>query len=408
MTRATPLDPAPRPRAGRRGASARGPGQGEPAAPMHLLRHIFERQPLSQSNLRDLSGFSMSTVSQTVRRLAAHGIVRELGHRKEQVGRPQVLLGIDPGFASVIGVQLNAERNRVVMTALGGRLVNEQALKPGPLTPGEVADALARFLKAVPGGRVAGVGVSLAGLVDAATGTCVASTVLGWRDVPVASLLAARLGLPVQVENDANALALATMVFGQLGSVASAAIVTLGEGIGAAIVLDRQLYRGRHGSAGEIGHMKVSDAPTPPCHCGQTGCLEMMASSRAVLQAIAEATGGRVRASTLVELDGRAEPEVAAILQRAGHHLGASLAGLALTLDPDAVYLAMEPYLASRILIEAVTSSFGAHRFKLGRPPTPLRFLTDIDRMWALGAAGIAVGKYIDQIASSLSDDDPA
>ena len=342
-----------------------------PNVTARILRLIVENAPISQSDLKVRSGLSMSTVSQATNRLLAQEIVQELGLRRVSMGRPKTLLGLNPDRASVIGIQLNAERNLIVMTDLSGNLLGEQQMPSGTLTPRQLGDALAKFLRGVEEKRVGAIGLALSGLVDAENGYCIRSKVLDWDNVPIAHLLEERFSLPVFIENDANAMAMAALVFGQLGAAQSAVIATYGKGIGAGIILNRQLYRGRHGKAGEIGNGLVGD--------GSLRLLEDVASSRAILQRVAA---------------------------QAGRELGFSLANLSVAYDPDVVYLAMEPHMASRILLDHITQSFQAYRLKLTPHMTPLQFLTESNRMWALGAAGFAVNRLLDLLAAQ-ADEEP-
>jgi len=366
-----------------------------PNVTARILRLIVENAPISQSDLKVRTGLSMSTVSQATNRLLAQEIIQELGLRRVSMGRPKTLLGLNPERASVVGIQLNAERNLIVMTDLNGNLLGEQQIPSGAMTPRQLSDALAKFLRGVEGKRVSAIGLALSGLVDAEQGICIRSNVLDWDNVPIAQLLSERFSLPVFIENDANAMAMAAMVFGQLGNVHSAVIATYGKGIGAGILLDRQLYRGRHGKAGEIGHALLGD--------GSMRLLEDVASSRAILQRLA--SGQASKSVTLKSLDAAPTPDALAALEEAGRHLGISLANLSIAYDPDVVYLAMEPQMASRILLDHITLNFQAYRLKLTPQTTPLQFLTESSRMWALGAAGFAINKLLDLLAAQANDE---
>lgn len=368
-----------------------------PNVSARLLRLIVENSPISQSDLKVRSGLSMSTVSQATNRLLAKGIIHELGLRRESIGRPKILLGLDPDQAAVVGIQLNAERNLIVMTDLNGKLIGEQQIPSGAMTPKQLSDALAKFLKTVDADKVGAIGLALSGIVDPDSGSCVRSKVLDWTNVPIANILSERFNIPVYIENDANAMALATLVFGQLGSAQSAIIATYGKGIGAGIIIERQLYRGRHGNAGEIGNGLIGD--------GTPTNLEEVASSSAILSALAAQHVDGPAITHLLDIDQQPSPAALDILARAGHYLGISLANLSIALDPDVVYLAMEPSMASRILLENITMSFQVNRLKLTPQLTPLMFLTDSNRMWALGAAGFAVNKLIDILAASADEE---
>lgn len=366
-----------------------------PNVTARILRLIVENAPISQSDLKIRSGLSMSTVSQATNRLLAQNVVHELGLRRVSMGRPKTLLGLNPDCASVVGIQLNAERNLIIMTDLNGNLLSEQQIPSGAMTPRQLGDALAKFLRGVEDKRVGAIGLALSGLVDAENGYCIWSRALDWNNVPIARQLAERFSLPVFIENDANAMAMAALVFGQLGNAESAIIATYGKGIGAGIVLNRQLYRGRHGKAGEIGNALLGD--------GSQRLLEDVASSKAILQRVSK--GDDSSPLTLQALDLRPGPEVLETLEEAGRHLGISLANLSVAYDPDVVYLAMEPQMASRILLDHITQAFQAYRLRLTPQVTPLQFLTESNRMWALGAAGFAINKLLDLLAARADED---
>src|SRR5688572_9564838 len=130
-------------------------------------------------------------------------------------------------------------------------------------------------------GPVAGVGFGIPSLVDQRRGTAVSTVHLPLRDVPFRDVMAERLGLPVWVDNDANAALLAEARAGAARGAMTAALLTLGTGIGGAILVDGRIVHGARGGAGELGHMVV-DVDGPPCPCGNAGCLEALASGNAL------------------------------------------------------------------------------------------------------------------------------
>jgi len=163
-----------------------------------------------------------------------------------------------------------------------------------------VVDRIAEVIHESHDGPIAGVGVAFPGIVNVTTGTVSRAVNLHWDELPLAELLSARIGAPVWVENDVQAAALAVCQLGLAGEARSLAYVSVGTGIGAAIVIDGAVWHGAHGMAGEIGHVMV--APEGPiCSCGLRGCLETVASGPAVARQAAEAlTAGA--SSVLVEL----------------------------------------------------------------------------------------------------------
>ncbi|HEV7627910.1 MAG TPA: ROK family protein, partial [Streptomyces sp.] len=189
--------------------------------------------------------------------------------------------------------------------------------------------------------RPAGLAVAVPGLVARSSTTVVHAPNLGWYDTDIATHLPGPL--QVTVDNEANFGALAELWLGQGGSTPRDFIHVSAEvGIGAAIVLDGELLRGRRGFAGELGHVPV-EPDGPSCACGGSGCLEQYAGEAAVLRAAGiEAGGAGGRSAALAKLRARAEEgEAAAVgaLDRAGKALGIALAGAVNLLDPRAVLL---------------------------------------------------------------------
>ena len=207
------------------------------------------------------------------------------------------MLRLDDERNYVVGVKLMRHVISLAVTDLRAEVV---LLRGGRPVPGRGAHQLPCWtLCAAPSStpsvkpvwrwtRSSGIGIGLAGLVDADTGVCRYSPSFGWTDVPVAEPITERLGRPVLVDNDVNTLTVAEQWFGRGHGVDDFVVVTVGEGVGAGIVVEGRLYRGAKGAAGEVGHMRL-DGEDAPCRCGGRGCLEAASSDGAVRRYLAEA-----------------------------------------------------------------------------------------------------------------------
>ncbi|GAA1733393.1 ROK family glucokinase [Aeromicrobium alkaliterrae] len=198
---------------------------------------------------------------------------------------------------------------------------------------------------------VKAVGIGAAGFIDESQSTVMFSPHLAWRNEPLRDRVARRTRLPVLVDNDANTSAWAEWRFGAAQNVPDVVTVTLGTGIGGAIVIDGQPYRGAHGMAGEFGHQQVVP-DGQPCECGNRGCWEQYASGRVLTRrAAAEVEAGTPAGARLLELarlddtalvDGTHVTRLAAAgdptalewIAEVGHWLGVGLANLAASIDP--------------------------------------------------------------------------
>jgi predicted NBD/HSP70 family sugar kinase/biotin operon repressor len=285
---------------------------------LDLLRTAGERG-ISRLELAERTGLTPQAVSKITGRLRAEGLAAEAGRRASTGGKPPTVLRLVAGARHAVGLHLDRDELRTVLTDLAGTVV---AARRTPLDLGARSDAvLAAAACAVDGllaegeaagESVLGVGVAVPGPLDHASG--VLHRVTGfpqWDGFPLRDALAERLGLPVVVDKDTNAAALGLALEGAAGPGArSFAYLHLGTGLGAGLVLDGSLYRGERTGAGEFGH-QVVQLDGPECGCGDRGCVEALC-----LAAVA---------------DGRAD--------EAARVLGVGAGNLVSLLDIDAVLL---------------------------------------------------------------------
>ncbi|MFD7071883.1 ROK family protein [Streptomyces sp. NPDC059913] len=324
-------------------------------------------------------GLTRAAVSSLVEQLLGIGFLTESGKTfSGQAGRPGTALKVARTGPAGLGVEVNIDYVSVCVVDLAGtgrvRLTEHLDNRGAP--PGDVlaraAGIAARTLESAREQELFPVAATLAlpGLVSG--GTVRQAPNLGWNAVPAdelfaAALAAARPGRPalrVRAENEANLAALAELWFGGLGPVRGFLYLTGEIGVGGALVVDGELWRGAHGFAGEIGHVVV-DPQGPRCRCGSRGCLERYAGQTALLRAAGIEDGGG--GAGVAELERRARagdgPAVAALTE-AGRMLGRVLSGAVNLLDPDAVvlggiYRGLMPWLAppaARELTDRVVS----------------------------------------------------
>jgi predicted NBD/HSP70 family sugar kinase len=250
-----------------------------------VLRAVYEFGPISRAEVARSTGLTRTTVSDVVADLLDDGMVEEVGRGPSSGGKAPILLsiigdarqviGLDLGEAVFAGalVNLNGEVRRVVELPVDGRNGDDALALVFRLVDELLADATASPL---------GIGVGTPGLVDARTGTILWAVNLDWQNLALGGLLAERYGLPTNIANDSQAAALAEYTFGGDGPrQANLVTIKIGRGIGAGLVLNGTLFQGDGFGAGEIGHVAVVDDGAA-CRCGGFGCLETVASSRAI------------------------------------------------------------------------------------------------------------------------------
>ncbi len=364
-------------------------------ASTQLVRHINQARALellrrhkglSRAQLARRLGLTKSTVSDLTNALLAGGLVVEhggaVGHARG--GRPGLGLRLNPAGATFLGAELGNDHIAVVALRLDGR---DLARVRQPIDPahssGEIAGQLVRLVKQVladikgSSANLQGLGVSVPGMLDRA-GSVLWLPRLHWHDVDLAALLERELSIPVSLENDANAAALAEVYFGPRAEIDRLLYMLLDTGVGCGLIVNRGLYVGVHGRAGEAGHLRV-DPAGPRCECGGIGCLETMLGEAALLRYDSELGGKAASAQEVIEHAIAGEPAATAALERWKFWLARAVASLIYLFDVDRIVLggslpAAVPDLADDVLeqlrdqqvpqtddLQILTSQFGSY-----------------------------------------------
>jgi predicted NBD/HSP70 family sugar kinase len=363
-----------------------------------VLGLIHDLGPISRSEIAEASGLSLAAISGIAGALIEQGIVIEERRGESTGGRRPILLAINHAAALVIGVKLTQEQIIVALTDLGAEIVEQRARPIGPdLHPETVIAALAALVDelraAHPGKRFLGIGLGMAGIIDRARGVCRWSPFLHWRDVPVRDMLEARVGLPVIVENDVNALVFAERWFGAGAGSPDFLVVTLGVGVGMGLMLNGELYRGARDGAGEFGHSTVIEGG-PLCNCGKRGCVEAYVGEPALRRAVAEAMGEPIPFEAAIERARAGDEALAAVFANAGHMLGLGLAAVLNLLNPSLVIVGGEGAHVLDLLLPSLRDTLARHCFADLFEGVELVVEPWGDDAWARGAAGLMLDEF--------------
>ncbi|MCW2884029.1 MAG: hypothetical protein JWL58_891 [Streptosporangiaceae bacterium] len=376
-----------------------------------LFETVLTRGPLSRRDTARLTGLSAASVTKLVKPMIDHGYLVE-NHREAGVpGRPQIPLRVDPERHYALGVKVMRGELVGVLVDLHAEVQASRRLKFADTSPDGVVDAIeeltASLLDRLPieRDRLLGIGIGLAGHVDNTTGVLRQSPQLGWREVPLRRLVETRLNLPVVIENDVNAVAVAEQWFGAGSSFTSFAIVTVGAGVGCGLVLDGRLWHGVSGAAGEFGHMVV-DPGGPECHCGKRGCLEAVASDPALAAAMSAAVGRRItKVSAVAALAHAGDPDAQRVFTQAGIALGRAIAALLNLLNPPLVILSGEGISASDLFIDALRAELERDAFSTTAKDCTLLVRPLPDETWARGAAATMLRQGVLRSLNALTDE---
>jgi predicted NBD/HSP70 family sugar kinase/predicted transcriptional regulator len=314
-----------------------------------VLNYVRERAPISRAEISHETALQRSTVSLIVEELKTQGFIEET-EGESTGGRPPTLLQLRAARAVAIGVDVGTARTVVGISDLVGRVLKQRQFATDPSLKNSLKNIITHVRSYIEKEKgIEAIGVSLPGLVDPETGKAIFVPCFKWSNWAVSEELKAATGLPVMVDNDANAAALAELWFGrpEIREVRDFIMVLVHEGLGTGIVFDGQVYHGESGAAGEFGHMTIGTGSPVACASGARECWEAFASERAALARYAKSSfrANGHRKIDFVQLVDRAlkgEQAAELALIETGHYLGVGISNLIKGLSPEAVIVGGE------------------------------------------------------------------
>ncbi|TGE38012.1 ROK family transcriptional regulator [Desulfosporosinus fructosivorans] len=325
-----------------------------------ILNVIRQYAPISRSKIAKLTRLTPPTVTNLVGELIESHLVVESTLGESTGGRKPILLRINSSAFYVIGVYAGAKRVKAVTANLDGHVLKQVEMKYSNNQTSEqflltLETAVEKVMQSTHPIQESflGIGVGMHGLVDPEQGLSLFAPHLNLRHIPIKAALEKRFKLPVEVENDVRAQALAESWFGRGAGIPNFICVHVGTGVGAGIIIDNKLYRGTSFTAGEIGHTTI-DSNGPRCSCGNYGCLETMVGGAALARRaeqaircgkesiIEEWVAGdldKINGEMLYRAAQRDDQVAIEVLADTGRYLGIGLANLINTLNPALIIL---------------------------------------------------------------------
>jgi predicted NBD/HSP70 family sugar kinase len=366
-----------------------------------ILARLGAQGPASRADLARSLDVSPALITQLVKELISDGLVDEREHSPSQGGRPGRILGLVSSAGHAIGLKIAPDHLAFVEVELDGTVIRsaQESFDSSSATLlEELCHSTSQFISDGEGLPMLGIGVAIPGTVDAQGSGIVDSYQLDWHDVPIGPTLRRMLGLPVLVENNVNALAMAERLFGIGRHHDTFLTITIGTGIGAALVMDGVVLRGGSGGAGEIGHVPVVENGDV-CSCGNHGCLETVIGQAALER--------RARELKVIRDDGHIEALTAAaeggdatalgIFRSAGHALARVLASAVQVFDPETVIVLGEGTAAWEFWTSGFEPEFRATLLP-SRRGVPVEVETWTDESWAQGAAALVLSTPFDAV----------
>ncbi len=251
-----------------------------------VLKLIYDNEKISRADIARTTALTPTTVSALVDEMIAQGLVSEVGQTRLSVGKPPTHLSLVKDARQSIGIDLGNSELRGVVTNLRGEIVHQDCLRlegrRGQQALELVFQLVEQMLQMVDR-PLLGIGIGTPGIVEKGARIIRGSINLDWWDLPLCDLLEERFHQPVLMINDSRAAVLGEYTFGKSRGISDLAVIKVGDGISAGILLNGELYYGVSAGAGEIGHVVVAPQGEM-CRCGHRGCLEAMASRGAMVR----------------------------------------------------------------------------------------------------------------------------
>lgn len=372
-----------------------------------VLHVLYQRHETSRVSISSETGLNRATVSSLVDELIAEQFVQEIGLGTSHGGRKPILLRFNADAGYAIGIDLQITHIDTVLTNTRREVVyqNRRQMDTGeqPLNPENLQKVLAEEVRAAqavcpesPRG-ILGVGVALPGLVNYETGSVTYLPNLGITEWPIAPKLSEHLQIPVAIDNDANCGAWEAYLS---TGIPNLLFINAGIGVGAGIILNGKLHRGRDGIAGEAGHTTISTMGVV-CSCGNNGCWEQYSSEQALARYLREQGVDQVDAfaphfidKSIVAAEGGSHAYIQS-WRTLAEALGVGISNLLQILNPDCVYLGGTIAEAATILLPEIHRVI-RHRAMYANKTVPVSVLPS--QTVARGAAGLAIARAIDMI----------
>ncbi|WP_054956903.1 ROK family protein [Paenibacillus dakarensis] len=369
-----------------------------------ILNTIIRFAPLSRAKVSELTGLNKATVSNLVLELCDNHLVQEIGPGESSGGRKPRMLLFNGKAGYAVGVEIRLAQMMAVLTDLEGNIIaeNESSLEQHDVS--SVLNTMILLVKDLmvlaPSSHygIVGVGVGVPGMVDS-DGIVLFAPNLGWEGVPLRQLLEDEIGVPVTIDNEANAGAQGELRFGAGRDTQHLLYISAGSGIGSGIIINGELYTGARGYAGETGHMSI-EADGKACTCGNRGCWELYASEKAY-----DLAGARLPSrltSELVSLAEQGHAESILHFAEIGRFLGIGITNLVNSFNPQSVVIGGPLSDARDWLQKPMQEVVSQRTLPYHRERMEVRFAELGSRSTVIGAAYSATSHFLGPVRVSM------
>lgn len=256
-----------------------------------VFQQILKEAPISRAELSRKTKMSPTTITRIVKELMDEGLIQEKNAEvnRNKIGRRAIILDVVPEAIITIGLFIDKHTQEMVILGLNNEIISQEIFSFSTDNPDQCIANICRNIEEqidkcqIERTNIIGVGIGLPGVIDSEKGALHLSATLGWNDIEITNKMEQQLGLQTVIDNELKARALAEYHQGNIGEKERTAIISFGSGVGSALIIADEVYRGSTNSAGEIGHTTV-EVDGEECDCGKRGCLQMYIIEEALIK----------------------------------------------------------------------------------------------------------------------------
>ncbi|MEW9052868.1 MAG: ROK family protein [Neobacillus sp.] len=366
-----------------------------------VMQLIMEKSPISRADISQISGLHKTTVSSLVNELIEEELIFESGPGESSGGRRPVILHFNKDAGYTIGIDIGVNYVLCLLTDLNGRILFEKMefvnRTPYPTILSKVQNTVTAMLEELPKSRygIIGIGVGVPGIVNK-QGSILLAPNLGWSNIDLKKDLEDLFQVPVSIENEANAGAFGEQQFGAGQESENIIYISAGIGIGVGIIVNKELYQGKNGYSGEIGHM-IINFNGKPCSCGSRGCWETYASENALLE-LAETES----LESLIKSAENNNETAHKLFMEIGTYLGFGINNIINTFNPEQVIIGNRLALARHWIELPIRKTIESHTLTHHQKEMHLDFSQLGKYSTALGVSAFVVERFINERVATL------
>lgn len=383
----------------------------------NVINIIRNNGPIFKAEIARLTGLSIPAVMKITEDLIAKNLVRETGRGELNRGKPPQLLEFVSDSHHIIGVDIGTTNIKTIVMDNSAKIVSKKIIPTNIKEPlenviGRIQMSVEKVIieSDVERKSILGIGLGMPGILDTKAGKVLFSPDFGWENVDLLKPLKERINLPIIIDNVTRVMAIGEKWFGAARNIDNFICINLGFGIGAAIVINGELYKGSSGASGEFGHM-IMEKNGPLCACGNFGCLEALASANAmsinaktsiengektIIIELANGDMDCIDAKIVFDAAKQGDGLAWRIIQEAADYLGIALAGTINFFDPELIILTGGVTQAGNILLDSIKRSIASRQMKYAGGNTKILISGMGSDSAAVGAATLILKVFIE------------